>query len=133
MVQPGFMNPSVLKESRRSLRKRQTVSEALLWMRLRNNTWGVKFSRQVGIGTFIVDFCCRSKKLIIEVDGKIHEDPDVAGSDEEREEILAGLGYKILRFKNEEVLKDIVNVLKIIKENLTPLPALGEGINGVRV
>jgi len=132
MIDQGFMNPAQYKDRRRYLRKNPTEAERHLWKILANNALGVKISRQVGIGTFIVDFCCRSQKIIIEVDGEIHEDKDNSECDKLREEILKGSGYRILRFKNEEVLRNTKKVLEKIKSHLTPLPALGEG-PGVRV
>lgn len=127
MIDQGFMNPSQYKDRRRDLRKNPTETEKILWQHLKNNSLGIKFSRQVGIGTFIVDFCCRSQKIIIEVDGEIHEDKDNLECDKLREEILQSSGYKIIRFKNKEVLKNIEKVLEKIKSHLNPLPALGEG------
>ena len=109
------------------LRKNPTKAEEFLWERVKNNSLGVKFSRQVGIGRFIVDLCCRSRKLIIEVDGEIHENKEAVGYDEAREEILKSVGYKILRFKNAEVFEETEKVLEKIKNHLIPLPALGEG------
>lgn len=127
MIQHGFMNPSLLKERRRMLRKNPTVAEEHLWKFLVHNSLGAKISRQVGIGAFIVDFCCRSQKLIIEIDGEIHDASEIAEYDRVRDDILEKLGYKVLRFKNEEVLKDTKKVLETIKSHLSPLPATGEG------
>jgi very-short-patch-repair endonuclease len=128
MIGADFMNPSLLKGRRRLLRKNPTKAEEFLWERVKNNSLGVKFSRQVGIGRFIVDLCCRSRKLIIEVDGEIHENKEAVGYDEAREEILKSVGYKILRFKNAEVFEETEKVLEKIKNHLIPLPALGEGL-----
>ena len=127
MIGADFMNPSLLKGQRRLLRKNPTKAEDFLWERVKNNSLGVKFSRQVGIGRFIVDLCCRSRKLIIEVDGEIHENKEAVGYDEAREEILKSVGYKILRFKNAEVFEETEKVLEKIKNHLIPLPVLGEG------
>jgi len=130
MIQPFFMNPSLLKERRRLLRKNPTKTEEFLWEHIKNSSLGVKFSRQVGIGTFIVDFCCRSQKLIVEVDGEIHDKLENVVCDNKREDILKSLDYRILRFKNKEVLENLNYVITTIKNNLSPLPTPGEGLGG---
>lgn len=127
MIEPGFMNPTILKNRRRTLRKNPTQAEEFLWKYLRNNFLGVKISRQVGIGSFIVDFCCRSQRLIIEIDGEIHDALEIAEYDGVRGDILEKLGYKILRFKNKEVFDNTMSVIQTIKNNLTPLPTPREG------
>lgn len=103
----------------RELRKNQTPFEKLLWEYLRKRrVLGLKFLRQKPIkygnygkkGTyFIADFYCAEEKLIIEVDGEIHNHQK--GYDNFRDETLIELGYRIIRIKNEE-LKDIDEVLK---------------------
>ena len=113
-----ILNPGKLKDFRRILRNNQTDAEIVLWQYLRRKEPGVIFHRQFGIGRYIVDFCCRSKKLIIELDGKIHEKKDIVEYDLIRSENLKSLGYKILRFKNEEVLDDPEKVARKIKESL---------------
>ncbi|MFA6132317.1 MAG: endonuclease domain-containing protein [Patescibacteria group bacterium] len=127
MLEVPKMNPSKLKESRRELREKSTEAEEVLWRRLRNSRLGVKFSRQVGIENFITDFCSRTLKLIIEVDGPIHQKKDFSEHDKFRSDVLEGFGYKILRFTNEQVLKDIDSVIKIIKTEIFSPPSLGGG------
>jgi len=94
----------------RELRKNQTKAEECLWRRVRNRRFfGYKFSRQFLIehtrgSYFIADFYCHCAKLIVEVDGLIHlKRKDY---DENRTRILNGLGYQVIRLKNEKVLKD---------------------------
>ncbi len=110
----------------RELRRNQTPAENQLWQELRNRKLkGCKFLRQqpvfYGIGYggrrlfFVPDFYCAATKLIIELDGKIHDFQK--DYDENREEILKSLGLTVLRFKNEE-LKDIENVKKRITRYL---------------
>ncbi|MFA6132334.1 MAG: endonuclease domain-containing protein [Patescibacteria group bacterium] len=118
MSDKQVFNSSKLKETRRVLRNNQTDAEVVLWQYLRRKELGAIFYRQVGIGRYIVDFCCRSKKLVIELDGKIHLKKDIAEYDLIRSEDLKGLGFKILHFKNEEVLDNPEAVVKKIKENL---------------
>ena len=104
----------------RELRKNMTLAEKVLWSELRkckiNN---LKFRRQMplifGQYHFVVDFCCVEKMLIIEVDGGIHYDQEVKEYDELREKILQLSGYKVIRFKNNEVLYSIDQVLNKIK------------------
>ncbi|MCG8698178.1 MAG: DUF559 domain-containing protein [Bacteroidales bacterium] len=95
----------------RDLRKRQTPSEKLLWENLRNRKLkGKKFNRQFPIvydetgfklHFFIADFYCDEAKLVIELDGKIHEEQEEY--DKTRDSIMGQLGLKVLRFKNEEL------------------------------
>jgi len=110
-----------IRELCRELRKNQTPSESLLWSNLRNRKLdGLKFVRQYPViygdvrktEFFIVDFYCAEKKLIIELDGKIHETQKEY--DRERDKILTEMGYSVIRFKNEE-LKNVPAVLAKIK------------------
>ena len=96
-----------------------TAAEIKLWHYLRNKKMGVKFRRQHIIEFYISDFVALSIKLIIEVDGKIHLKQQA--KDEERTRRLELLGYKIIRFTNEEVEKNIDVVIKVIKENVEEL------------
>ena len=107
----------------RNLRKNMTKEEKRLWKELRAKRFhGLKFLRQHPIiyqlyrnkpDYFIADFYCAKKKLVIEVDGKIHEFQK--GYDQHRDEILNSLGLTVLRIKNEE-FTDIFEVLKRIEE-----------------
>ncbi len=109
----------------RELRNNQTHSEKLLWSYLQNKKiLGKKFLRQfpifhdiTGIETFyIADFYCHSSRLIIEIDGKIHRFR--INADNDRSKILNFMGYKIIRFSNEEVETEIYNVVKKITNYL---------------
>ncbi|OHA87834.1 MAG: leucine--tRNA ligase [Candidatus Zambryskibacteria bacterium RIFCSPLOWO2_01_FULL_39_39] len=110
------------------MRKAPTKTEDILWQGLRRDATGYRFRRQWIIGRFIVDFVCIEKMLIIEVDGDIHDHQKER--DEERTNLLEQNGFKVIRFKNEEIENNIVNVLKEIHEDLKALP-LGEGLGGV--
>lgn len=90
----------------RALRKHLTEAEQELWKQLRKRRTGVKFRRQHPIGPFIVDFYCHEKALAIEIDGKHHELPDQKDYDGNRSTELQRMGLSVLRFKNEQVLKD---------------------------
>lgn len=105
-------------EFARMLRKESTIAEDLLWQELRGSKLGVKFRRQHPIDKYLVDFFCAKQKLIIEVDGEIHNQPEVKEKDREREVLLNFYGSKFLRFSNEQVLNEMEQVPKTIRENL---------------
>ncbi len=114
----------VLKEKAKELRRFSTEAESALWEMLRNKNLGEKFRRQHIIEGFIVDFVCLSKQLILEVDGGYHNRPEIKEADEFRTSILNELGYRVLRFTNEEVIADTESVLQKITDALL-LPLLG--------
>jgi very-short-patch-repair endonuclease len=104
----------------RNLRKSMTESEKLLWGSLRNRQLnGMKFRRQHPLDIFIADFYCHEKKLVIELDGEIHDKKEQMEYDDGRSFELEEKGFKILRFRNEEVINDIQSVLKRIIEATT--------------
>ncbi|MBC7439353.1 MAG: DUF559 domain-containing protein, partial [Flavobacterium sp.] len=138
-------NPAIanhLVNFARENRKNPTDSENILWQEIRNSNLGFKFRRQHYIGNFITDFACLEKKLVIEVDGEYHNTKEQIELDKGRtQEIEQKFGFKICRFKNIEVEKDLKNVLQTIKrelnkrdshfeKNSAPL-SFGEGL-GVR-
>ncbi|MBL7202570.1 MAG: endonuclease domain-containing protein [Anaerolineae bacterium] len=99
-----------VQERARQLRSEQTPTERRLWARLRQRqVYGLRFRRQHPIGRFIVDFCCISHKLVIEIDGRTH-DTQMA-YDEARTEWLEGQGYRVIRFTNDQVEREIDGVL----------------------
>jgi len=99
-----------------SLRKTETYPEKVLWEALRNKRLdGLKFRRQHPINRFIVDFYCHEYKLVVEIDGSIHDDKDVKEKDIYRENELKNYGLKIVRFTNQEVTKNINQVLNAIR------------------
>ncbi len=99
----------------KKLRRRMTPEETILWELLRNRrSRGVKFRRQVNIGPYIADFLCKEKRVIIEVDGGIHETRDQREHDEARDMYLHELGYSVLRIKNEDIYNDIQQTLQRI-------------------
>jgi len=106
--------PDVFKKAH-ELRKMETETENLLWSRLRNNQIiGLHFRRQHPINRFIADFYCPRIKLVIEVDGCIHEIPENQEYDIGRSEILEDFGITIMRFTNERVIDDIEKVISEI-------------------
>lgn len=107
----------LLIECAREMRQSPTDAEALLWTRLRKrNLAGFKFRHQHIIQTYIVDFYCPAAKLVIEIDGSIHNQQ--REYDNERDADLRAMGYKILRFSNENVLNNISGVLAKINTTL---------------
>jgi imidazole glycerol-phosphate synthase subunit HisF len=103
------------------LRENQTQAEALLWEELKNKKLdGLKFRRQHPVSRFVVDFYCHTLKLVIELDGGVHKSKEVRENDGNRQHELEEFGLKVLRFNNEEVLSDIVNVLSRIRDAINP-------------
>jgi very-short-patch-repair endonuclease len=96
----------------RALRRNATDAELKLWNHLRSRSLcDHKFVRQHPIGRFVVDFACRERRLVIEVDGGQHAtDP----RDPVRDATLAQWGYRVLRFWNHDVLENIDGVLETI-------------------
>jgi len=118
-------------EAAQDLRAQTTPAEALLWKYLRRDQLnGLRFRRQHPIGGYIADFACPLHKLVIEVDGSIHEFQKE--DDERRTACLCDRGYRVVRFSNEEVLNNIESVLnQIISATQLPLSCeAGEGAGG---
>ena len=116
----------------RELRKSGTDHEDLIWKKLRNRSFlGLKFKRQQPIDGYIVDFCCFEKRLVIEVDGSIHEEPNQRAYDEERDSHLRYQGFRVIRFTNDEIERDMQQVLKEIETFIHgPSHISGEGHGG---
>ena len=127
------------REQAKALRKDMTDAERRLWYLLRAHRFqGFKFKRQVPIGPFIVDFACLGLKVLIEVDGGQHAESD---RDARRTKWLESRGFHVLRFWNNEVLKNTDAVLEVILSAVAvdgpspgaplcgrhPLPQAGEG------
>jgi very-short-patch-repair endonuclease len=124
------------RQLERSIRMRDgfDAKRPMLWSRLRNRQLGgLKFKRQETIGPFIADLACAECKLVVEADGGQHS-PEV---DRERTAYLSGLGWKVLRFWNNDILQNIDGVLEVVlaaceerckgKPSPCPLPHAGEG------
>ena len=107
----------------KSFRKEMTPAETLLWEHIRNKQLnGLKFRRQQIIEGFIVDFFCHELKLVIEIDGNVHNEDEQKEIDEHRKKVFELRGLKELRFTNDEVLHDISSVLKKIKAFKDTIP-----------
>ncbi len=97
---------------KRNLRLKMTVTELRLWSRLRAKQFqGLKFRRQHGVGSYIVDFYCPERRLVIEVDGDTHATADQLASDKERDVYLTSLGLDVVRYTNGDVIGNLEGVL----------------------
>jgi len=121
-------------EAAQEFRKKPTRSEAILWDALRGKKLdGIKFRRQQPVGYFVVDFFNSDYRLIIEVDGLIHEVQQEA--DASRQQILEELGLTVLSIKAEVIEKNLPMALDLIRNQIkkiqqTPSPVMGEGWGG---
>ena len=114
----------------RDLRKASTEAEKRVWEILRNRqVLGLKFRRQKVIYGFIADFYCAEHALVIEVDGPIHEDEDLAKADFERTQALEHAGIRVLRIKNEDIEPEALEALitQAIHPSGPPSPGFGRG------
>jgi len=99
--------PSIFKLAK-ELRKEETEAEKILWEKLnKNQMLGLQFRRQHPINMYIADFYCAKLKLVIEVDGNIHEIPEYQDHDIGRSEILNDFGITVIRFTNEQIINEI--------------------------
>lgn len=100
----------------KDLRKNMTQAELILWGYLKAGLNGLKFRRQHPLGIYVVDFYCHKLKLVIEIDGSIHNQLDIIESDKIRQQDLEKWGYSVVGFTNDEVVKSADNVLRTIQE-----------------
>jgi len=126
-------------ERAKEMRREMMPAEEVLWQRLRRSRLGAHFRRQQIIAGFIVDFYSHSARLVIELDGRIHEVREQRQEDARREKIMREMDLRIVRFKNEDVTADLERVLRYIRGLIapgwhrcdSPFP-LGKGAWGVR-
>ena len=111
--------PNVIFENAKALRANQTAAEIHLWDYLKLKPLGFRFRRQHPIKLYIADFYCHSLKLIIEVDGEIHDLKEVKQNDNERQKFLEDEGIFFLRFTNDEIKQNFVNVKTKIENYLS--------------
>ncbi|TCC92070.1 imidazole glycerol phosphate synthase subunit HisF [Pedobacter frigiditerrae] len=121
---------NLIFENARALRNRVTESESLLWEQLKGKQLGLKFRRQHPISIYIADFYCHEIKLSIELDGGIHNEPEVLANDIERQRNLEELGITVIRFTNNQLHNNLNSVLDKIKQaiqakQLAPPPSGG--------
>jgi very-short-patch-repair endonuclease len=116
---PMYYNASdIIIEQAKKLKANETPAEALLWQRLKANKMNLKFRRQHPIHRFIVDFYCHKAKLVIELDGGYHEQPEMQTHDKDRTLELENMGLYVLRFSNEEVFINMNYVIKTIEMSI---------------
>jgi very-short-patch-repair endonuclease len=107
---------------RKELRNNATSQEIILWKFLKKSQLGYKFRRQHSIGTYVVDFYCASKRIVIEIDGSQHATPEQEKYDYERTMFFESLNHAVLRFWNNEVDYEIEVVIGKIYEILNTTP-----------
>ena len=108
-------------ENAKKLRNNVTPTEMILWGRLKEYFPAIKFRRQHPISFYIVDLYCHSKKLVIEIDGSIHDLEEMKIEDELRQKELEALGLEVIRFTTKEITNELESVLqKIEKHLITP-------------
>ncbi|MBL8102531.1 MAG: endonuclease domain-containing protein [Anaerolineales bacterium] len=105
-----------IRQFARELRQPQTPAEVTLWRQLRNRNLKYKFRRQHPIDFFIIDFYCAEAKLLIEIDGPSHLEKEQKEYDQARTEYLETIGYKVIRFTNDDVRYNIHAVVTAILE-----------------
>jgi very-short-patch-repair endonuclease len=107
-----------------------TGPEKRLWAKLRmHQLTGLKFRRQHGIDGYIVDFYCPEQALVIELDGESHTDAEQAAKDQERDDYMRRLGLTVVRYTNDDVMKNLDGVLEDLQQRLrgestSPNPSL---------
>jgi very-short-patch-repair endonuclease len=110
------------RDTARVLRKSLTPAEVALWAWLRGRgPGGYRFRRQQPIGPYIVDFYCAAARLIVEIDGAVHDLQEEY--DWERQASLEGAGYRVVRFANERVIQDLPSVLRGIQRAIAEEPS----------
>jgi very-short-patch-repair endonuclease len=102
-----------VEQAARTMRREPTAAEEVLWGALRKNqVSGLKFRQQHPVGRFVLDFYCASCKLAVEVDGDVHDEQ--TERDAERTKVLERYGYHVLRFRNEQVMRELPKVVQEI-------------------
>jgi very-short-patch-repair endonuclease len=108
--------PFYVLELQRRNRQNPTPAETILWQELRGaKLEGVRFLRQKAFGRYIADFYCAQARLIIELDGSVHDTMQAQEYDSERTRELEARGLKVIRFQNEAVLKNTTQVLETVR------------------
>ncbi|MDP2526351.1 endonuclease domain-containing protein [Maribacter dokdonensis] len=110
-----------LVELAKKLRNNMTLGEIALWREIKGKKLGYKFSRQIPIDQYIVDFYCKDLQLAIEVDGSIHFKEGHEEKDKKRQARLASLGVNMIRFSDSDVKNNLSSVLEEIKEYIEEL------------
>jgi very-short-patch-repair endonuclease len=115
----------------RHLRQAMTLPEKLLWKELRRLKLNIR--RQAPLGRYVVDFASHTAALVVEIDGARHDLPEAQLHDHERTRWLTGQGYRVMRFRNDDVLADAPSVAEQIRAAIAStraLPLDGGGLGG---
>jgi very-short-patch-repair endonuclease len=108
-----------ITQNARRLRANMTDAERLLWLHLRTKQMnGARFRRQVPLGHYIVDFACFTPKVVIEIDGGQHNEPDAKRHDAQRDDWLRSEGFTVLRFWNNDIIENIAGCWNAIRASL---------------
>jgi very-short-patch-repair endonuclease len=109
-------------ERARRLRQEATDAERVFWSRVRNNQiGGLRFRRQHPIGIYIVDFVCLERRLIVEIDGSQHDEPDQQFRDSARTAWLVDQGFEIVRYWAWDVMRDVDQIVWELRVKLTQM------------
>ena len=123
----AVLNTQYQVDKAKAFRKKSTGAEKILWEALRNRkVEKLKFRRQHPLSNYVVDFCCLDKKLIIEIDGSIHDTKWSREYDGKRQDELEQAGFTIIRFKNDEVIINLPLVVELIAKTCLRLPSAGK-------
>ncbi len=109
---------NLIFEKAKKLRNNVTPTEMILWGRLKERFPRIRFRRQHPVSLYIVDIYCHTAKLVIEIDGSIHELDEVKNKDRIRQMDLEKLGLRVIRFTTNEILNNLESVLERIENNL---------------
>ena len=116
-----FFNKRTETEKRRQLRSNAPSAETVLWSKLRRKqVYGHKFRRQYGVGPYVIDFYCPALKLALEIDGDSHLLADADTQDKQRQDYIESFGIQFLRFTNEQVYRNLDEVLETIAAKAQP-------------
>lgn len=111
----GEYEYDLLKSNANASRRHPTQAESVFWERVRNKRLGQRFRRQHIIGEYIADFVCLPLRLIVEIDGPYHADGEARAHDEQRTQYLTRLGYKVIRFTNDQVICNTDQVISTLQ------------------
>jgi very-short-patch-repair endonuclease len=124
---PQWQVTRTMRSRARSLRRDSTDAECIIWSALRAHRLnGASFRRQTPIGPYVVDFLCHNARLVVELDGGQHFEPQQQRRDARRDAFLTNKGYRVLRFNNHDVITNKAAVLETIAAaiNHSPSPPL---------
>ena len=108
----------------RALRRVSTEAEQIVWNALcAHRLYGASFRRQTPIGPYVADFVCQAARIVVEIDGGQHFEPEQERRDERRDRFLASKGFRILRFNNHDVMKNRSGVIETIALALESAPS----------